>query len=303
MTLSASAPPTTRASRISPSDVRGLVSGTRRILARGDLAAAAATMTYYAAIAVVPWVLLAIWSTTWVRGASDAASTWLGLDVLIPPAMGGREVFDEAVAVGTGLSALSALVLLFPASFYGEGLRRACLTLYPEKDRFTGWRSRLSILALFVLVPPLTHVAVAVGGSITGLAPDGGGTGGFWDLAARVVIGFVTVWLTVAAALTWVYWKVTPGGPSLAVAAVTALGTASFIAGFVQGFLLFLSLPIDVGIPYGGLRVIGGVVAAGLWLFVLHILVIVGWAVGQALGEVRKAGVRRAGARAGDDAG
>ncbi|ASR05272.1 YhjD/YihY/BrkB family envelope integrity protein [Gordonia rubripertincta] len=292
MTLSSSAPPSTRVHGTWSFDARAVLSDTRAVLARGDLSAAAATLTYYAAIAVVPWVLLAIWSTTWVREASSAKDEWLGFGVLIPPDMGGRGVFDEAVAIGTGLSALSALVLLFPASFYGEGLRRACLMFHPEKDRFTGWRARVSVLALFVLVPPLTHILVAVGGSATGLTPDGGGSGGLGDLAARVVAGFVTVWLTLAVVLTWVYWKVTPGRPRLAVAAVTALGTASFIAGFVQGFLLFLSLPIDVGIPYGGLRVIGGVVAAGLWLYVLHVLVIVGWAVGQALDGARGAGIR-----------
>lgn len=256
---------------------------TRRVLARGDLAAAAATMTYYAAIAVVPWVLLAIWSTTWMGGAAAARDSWLPLQVLIPPDMGARPVFAEAVSVGTSLSLAGALVLLFPASFYGEGLRRACLMMHPEDDRFTGWRSRIWVLGLVVLVPPLSYIVWIVGDAITGLAPDGGGTGGFWDLAARIVIEFITVWLMLSAALTWVYRKVTPGAPSLVAATVSAVGTASFIAGFVQGFLLFLSLPIDVGIPYGGLRVIGGVVAVGLWLYVLHTIVIVGWAVAQAI--------------------
>ncbi len=283
MILSSAAPQARSAPGTVLSVVRRLASGTKEVLARGDLAAAAATLTYYAAIAVVPWVLLAIWSTTWLRGDAAAESTWRELAVLIPPEMGGRDVFGEAVSIGIGLTGWGALVLLFPASFYGEGLRRACLMMHPEKDRFTGWRSRLSILVLFVFVPPLTAVAVAVASSITTLAPDGGGTGDLGDLAARVVIEFLVVWLTLTIPLTWVYWKVTPGGPSLFVSAVTALGAASFIAGFSQGFLLFLSLPIDVGIPYGGLRVIGGVVAAGLWLYVLHILVIVGWAVGQSL--------------------
>ncbi len=272
---------------------RRLLTDTREILARGDLAAAAATLTYYAAIAVVPWVLLAIWSTTWLRGRAAAESEWNDLAVLIPPDMGGRDAFSEAVSIGVGLSVVGALVLLFPASFYGEGLRRACLGMHTGKDRFTGWRSRLSVLVLVLFVPPLAAVAVIVGSSMTTLAPDGGGDGGLADLAARVVIGFVTVWLTVTIPLTWVYRKVTPAGPSWPIAAVTALGTASFIAGFAQGFLLFLSLPIDVGIPYGGLRVIGGVVAAGLWLYVLHVLVIVGWAVGQAL--ARSAGGDRVG--------
>ncbi|EON32206.1 putative glycosyl transferase [Gordonia terrae C-6] len=272
-------------------DVRALVADVRTTLGRGDLAAAAATLTYFAAIAVVPWALLGIWSTTWLRGPS-AAESLSELRVLIPPAMGGRGVFDEAVVIGTGLSLMSAVVLLFPASFYGEGLRRACMTLYPRDDRFTGWRSRIWVLGLVVVVPPLAFVVVGVAGTLTTLAPDGGGTGGLGDLVVRIAVEFIVVWLTVAVALTWVYWRVTPGEPTLGVAAVTALGTASFIAGFFQGFLLFLSLPIDVGIPYGGLRVIGGVVAVGLWLYVAHVIVIVGWAVGQAISKQRRDRVR-----------
>ncbi len=275
--------------------MRALLSGIREVLGRGDLAASAATLTYYAAIAVVPWALLAIWSTTWMPGGADAESL-SKLRVLIPPQMGGRGVFDEAVAVGTGLSLLSALVLLFPASFYGEGIRRACVPLHPREDRFTGWRSRAWVLGLLVALPPLTYVVVTVAGALTTLAPDGGGTGGFVDLAVRVVVEFIVVWLTLTVALTWVYWRVTPGRPKLGVAAAAALATSSFIAGFTQGFLLFLSLPIDVGVPYGGLRVIGGVVAVGLWLFVAHVIVIVGWALAQAIG------MQGIGARGGDRA-
>lgn len=268
-------------------DVRALAVDVRATLGRGDLAAAAATLTYFAAIAVVPWALLGIWSMTWLRGPT-AVESLSELRVLIPPAMGGRDVFDDAVMIGTGLSLMSVVVLLFPASFYGEGLRRACMILYPRDDRFTGWRSRIWVLGLVVVVPPLAYVVVGVAGTLTTLAPDGGGAGGFGDLIVRIVVEFLVVWLTVTVALTWVYWRVTPGDPTLGVAAATALGTASFIAGFFQGFLLFLSLPIDVGIPYGGLRVIGGVVAVGLWLYVAHVIVIVGWAVGQAISKQRR---------------
>lgn len=71
-------------------------------------------------------------------------------------------------------------------------------------------------------------------------------------------------------------------------AAVGAVTTASFMAGFLQGFALFLSLPIDVGLPYAGLDVIGGVVAVGLWLWlwILHMVVIAGWAVTRSLNTV-----------------
>lgn len=39
---------------------------------------------------------------------------------------------------------------------------------------------------------------------------------------------------------------------------------------------------------------IGGVVAVGLWLYVAHVIVIVGWAVGQAISKQRRDRVRGA---------
>ena len=54
----------------------------------------------------------------------------------------------------------------------------------------------------------------------------------------------------------------------------------------LQGFVLFLSLPLDLGAPFGGLDVVGGVVAIGLWLFALHVVLIVGWLATEALDDL-----------------
>lgn len=270
--------------------VRSVVSSTGEILGRVDLAGAAATATYFAAIAVVPWAILAIWSTTWLFGARDAEQRWSELRVLIPPDMGARPVFDELVSVATHLGVVGALILLFPASFYGEGLRRACLPYCAGDDRLTGWRARAAILVLLPAVPIIGYLYLAVGDSMTSWTVDNGG-GGVGDLMVRIVVGYLSAWLLVSVVLIWVYWKVTPGSPSVVAAAVGGIVTASFIAGFLQGFSLFLSLNIDVGIPYAGLRVIGGVVAVGLWLYVLHVVVVVGWAFTQAVEEKRHADV------------
>jgi membrane protein len=61
--------------------------------------------------------------------------------------------------------------------------------------------------------------------------------------------------------------------------------TAACLSGFLQGFVLFLSLPLDLGAPFGGLTVVGGVVALGLWLFLLHLVLICGWLLTQALDD------------------
>src|SRR3712207_9253027 len=65
-----------------------------------------------------------------------------------------------------------------------------------------------------------------------------------------------------------------------------ALLAAACLSGFLQGFVLFLSLPLDLGAPFGGLTVVGGVAAIGFWLFLLHLVVLVGWLLTQSLDDL-----------------
>jgi membrane protein len=65
-----------------------------------------------------------------------------------------------------------------------------------------------------------------------------------------------------------------------------ALFTAACVSGFLQGFVLFLSLPLDLGAPFGGLTVVGGTVAVGLWMFLLHLVVLIGWLLTQSFDDL-----------------
>ena len=49
--------------------------------------------------------------------------------------------------------------------------------------------------------------------------------------------------------------------------------------------MLFLSLPLDLGAPFGGLDVIGAMVAVGLWLWLLHLIVLVGYSLTQRIDD------------------
>ncbi|MCW2813872.1 MAG: hypothetical protein JWN84_1327 [Nocardioides sp.] len=272
-------------------EARSLVGETGGTLGGRDLSAAAATTTYFSAIAVVPWLLLALWTTSWGVGADAAERRLLDLRVLVPDGMGARPSYDALVSAGTHLGVLGALVALLPASFYGEGLRRGALTLGPRDERFTGWRARLTLMPLLVVLPLLAWALLAVSDLLVPLAPEGGG-GGAGDRVLRVLLGFTVTWLVVSVVLAWVFAVVMPGGPRPSVAAVGGLATGSFVAGFLHGFQLFLAIPVDVGIPFGGLGFVGGVVAVGLWLYLLHVVVLVGWGATTAL--ERRASGRRA---------
>jgi membrane protein len=233
---------------------------------------AAAQLTYFGGIAVVPWLLLACWTATWLDGASGRI---LALEALVPPDMGARGPFRELVSAGVGLGVVGAVVTLLPATFYGEGIRRGCLSLLPTRDRLTGWRARLLMLPLLLALPVLSAAVVLLSPILDDLAARGGAG----PHLLRIVVSFTITWLVLSVPVAWIFRHVAPRHLPWSSAALGALATASFLAGFLQGFLLFLSIPVDVGVPFGGLDVVGGVVAAGFWMFLLHLVLLTGWVV------------------------
>lgn len=255
-----------------------------------DLAAAAATLTYFAGIAVVPWALLSVWTATLVTSPDAVARRLADLRLLVPPEMGALPLWDALADAAVRLGLLGFVVTLFPATFYGEGVRRACLRLVPEPDRLTGWRARLTLIPLVLVAPVLTQLLLVPSGVLADFAREGGGPA----MLERIFVTFNVVFVALWVVLIWAFRAVAPGTPGWPAATVGGFGTAAVISGFLQGFVLFLSLPIDLGIPFGGLFAVGVVVAVGLWLFVLHVLFLVGWTATLAL-DRRLAGDRSSG--------
>jgi membrane protein len=244
-----------------------------------DLAAVAAGLTYFAGLGVVPWLLLAVWGAALISSPETVAVLLADLRLLVPPEMGARSVYDGLVRAGLELGPWGALVTILPATFYGEGLRRACLRLSPRRDRFTGWRARLGLLPLVLAVPLLALGVFAAAPLMAHLAR----IGGFGGTLGQVVVAFHVSFVAIGVVIAWGFKVVAPGGPGWVATLVGAFATSAVISGFLQGFLLFLAIPIDVGIPFGGLNVVGATVAIGLWLFVLHVLLLTGWAATDAL--------------------
>lgn len=254
----------------------------RRRLAGRDLALIAAGLTFYAGIAVVPVLLLAFGLTAQLTSPERVVELGARLADLLPSAIGAPDAVDRLVSAGVGLSLLDGLLALVPMSFYGEGLRRALLRFGGRREGMTGWKGRLAALPVVLVTPLLLYPLLLTVPVMADLA-DAGGAGA---TIGRVAIGFYGVMAALTIPLAWGF-RVVAGAPIRWPALwAGALFTAACLSGFLQGFVLFLALPLDLGAPFGGLDVVGGVVALGLWLFLLHLVVIGGWLATQSLDEL-----------------
>ena len=201
---------------------------------------------------------------------------------LLPEELGAPDAVDRLVDAGIALSPLGGLLALLPMSLYGEGLRRALLRFSGRQEALTGWRGRLTALPLLLLTPVLLYPLLLSVPVMADLAE----TGGVWANLGRVAVGFYAVLAALTIPLAWGFRVVGAGRVRWSALAAGALFTAACVSGFLQGFVLFLALPLDLGAPFGGLVVIGGVVAVGLWMFALHLVVLCGWLVTQSLDEL-----------------
>jgi membrane protein len=201
---------------------------------------------------------------------------------LLPVQLGAPHAVARLIEAGTGLTLAQGLLALLPMSLYGEGLRRALLRFTGHHAGVSGWRGRLAAVPVLLITPVLLYPLLLTVPVMADLAE----TGGPGPTLGRIAIGFYGVLAVLVLPLAWgfrivgsarVRWTALAGGAAF---------TAACLSGFLQGFVLFLSLPLDLGAPFGGLTVVGGVVAVGFWLFLLHLVVLVGWLFTQALDEV-----------------
>jgi membrane protein len=227
-------------------------------------------------------LVLAFGLTAWLTSPEEVTELGLRLAELLPSAVGAPDAVERLIDAGVGLSVVGGLLALVPMSFYGEGLRRALLRFGGRREALTGWKGRLAALPVALVTPLLLYPLLLTVPVMADLA-EAGGVG---PTIGRIAIGFYGVMAALAVPLAWGF-RVVAGEPVRWPALVAgALFTAACLSGFLQGFVLFLALPLDLGAPFGGLDVVGGVVALGLWLFLLHLVVIGGWLATQSLDEL-----------------
>lgn len=236
--------------------------------------------------------MLAFGLTAWLSSPERVSDLGERLARLLPAELGAPDAVSRLVEAGIGLSPLGGVLALLPMSLYGEGLRRALLRFGRRQEGMTGWRGRLAALPVPLITPVLLYPLLLTVPVMADLAE----TGGFLANVARVAVGFYAVLGALTIPLAWGFQVVGGGRVRWPALAAGALFTAACLSGFLQGFVLFLALPLDLGAPFGGLDVVGGVVALGLWLFLLHLVLLCGWLATQSLDDLL---ARRSAARAG----
>ncbi|SCE64666.1 YhjD/YihY/BrkB family envelope integrity protein [Micromonospora mirobrigensis] len=250
-----------------------------------DLSLHAAAITFYGAIAVVPVALLAIWMTGLIAGDDHVRRlTSYAIDTL-PTDIGANRAVAALVEAGLGLTPLLALASLLPASLYGEGLRRAFVSVAEprsESGALVGWRGRLLLLPLLAPAPALLLSILIALPVTTRLVRQGG-----WVAALGIVLSFLAVWLVLTPVLMWVFRVVGPASPDWLSTLALGSFTAANLSGFLHGFVLFCSLPLDLGVPFGGFDEIGAGVAVLLWLYLFHVIVLAGYSATLALSRWR----------------
>jgi membrane protein len=106
---------------------------------------------------------------------------------------------------------------------------------------------------------------------------------GFWSGALAVYLALCLDWVLLTPPVAYVYRVLAPHRPPWRVALLAGTTTAAFVSGFLQGFVLFLAIPLDLGLPFGGQVAVGAVVAVAFWLWLLHLVVLVGHGLSLAL--------------------
>ncbi|MCR3750688.1 YhjD/YihY/BrkB family envelope integrity protein [Lentzea californiensis] len=253
--------------------LRAVAAATSSALRGRDLLLWAAGLTFFSALGLVPLLLLALRGVALLFGPElvvDGARTVGGS---LPEAHDATGALVQLAETATNASWLLLAASLFPASLYGEGLRRSLVQAAGERPtKWTGWAGRIAFLPVLLLAPLLVALPLAFA-SVVGPLYEAGG----WSRVLGVVLSFhldmVPICVTVGLVFAFVGPVVLPVRTILA----AGVGVGAVLTGFLHGFVLFLAIPVDWAIPYGGLAVPGAVAALGLWLFLLHALLLFGY--------------------------
>lgn len=238
-----------------------------------DVALYAAGVTFYAAVGAVPLLLIALFLAGLAVGQDTVLVLAEELAALLPMNLGAQGAARSLARAGSELQPLAALAALVPASLYGEGLVRAFdrLSVRGECGR-RSLRGRLGSLVLVAVSPVLLLAGLAATSGLTRLL--GTGTG---PRLLGVYLAFLVGWLSISLLLALAYRALAPERPGRRALAWGALATGSVLSGTCLGYVLFLGIRLPIGEAYGGSVPLAAAAVSGLWLYLLHVIVLVGY--------------------------
>ncbi|WP_410651468.1 YhjD/YihY/BrkB family envelope integrity protein [Amycolatopsis sp. cmx-4-54] len=246
---------------------------TARSLRGRDLSLWAAGVTFFAVLAVVPLALVALRGAAILGSPEFVAHGVARWADALPPDQKPGAALRALTAAALNSPWTTFLVTLLPATFYGEGLYRGLVQVSGHAPgAFVGWRGRLMFVPILLLSPTLAIVPLATADTVADLYV-GGGWSTFWG----ITVSFHIDWLIIALVTGVVFVGSAPRGTRRGPLVLGSLAVASILAGFFHGFLLFLAIPLDWSVPFGGLAVVGVVSALVLWLYLLHVLLLLGF--------------------------
>jgi membrane protein len=232
----------------------------------------AAGLTFYAAIAVVPLLLVAWFVTSLVLGDELVRTLTTALAAYAPTSLGLREGDRSLGEVGPRLGLASFAAALVPATSYGDGLVRAMDRVADRDRRAKGLRGRLLGLVFVAALPP---VVMAELGAVAVLPGALGFTGRF-NLAS-VAVAFVVGWLSAGLLVGVLYRAFSPRPLRPLPLVLGAAVTGSFLSGMSLTWLFLLRFGVDVGVAFGGSDLLGTVVVAAVFLYLVQVVLLGGY--------------------------
>jgi membrane protein len=234
----------------------------------------ASGLAFYALVSLVPLTILTVWVISLFMPDREVRELAGQVSRLAPANIGAGRAVLRIAELGTTLGVASIVGVVWPASSYGAGLKRAFVHLsLVERERHPGLRGRG--LVLIVLLPLFVIGSLVAAVAVTGLFANGLLRVVGWIVALPAA--FVGAW--VATAL--IYRMFPPDVLSWS----RVLRGAAFAAGGVSVlsviFALFLNVA-DFRDQYA-ISAVGAIVLVALWLFWANVLVLVGYRVCRAL--------------------
>jgi membrane protein len=252
-----------------------------RHVRRHDLVFYAAGLTFYAAIAVVPLLLVAWFVTALVLGDELVRTLTLALAEYAPNSLGLQEGVRSLGEVGPRLGTAAFAAALIPATSYGDGLVRALDRIAERDRRAKGLRGRLLGLVFVAALPP---VVMAELGAVAVLPGALGFTGRF--SLVSVAAAFVVGWLSAGLLVGVLYRAFSPRPIQAGPLALGAAVTGAFLSGMSVTWLFLLRFGVDVGIAFGDSDLLGTLVVAAVFLYLVQVVLLTGYVLSLVLARV-----------------